>query len=70
MRTALVSLLFASTVLSMKAEQVRPGVYKFPLDKHFAHPEAQAHKKLRAEHPRVGNWTESEMWENLAKMPV
>ena len=62
---AILSLLFATSAL---AEQIRPGVFKYPLKK--VHKDFDFHPELKSDHPVVGNWTESEMWMSEVKQPV
>ena len=62
--------LLASTVLAMT--EVSPGVFSVPLKKKYVkeHPQLQEHLNLKMEHPRVGNWSDSELWNMEVKMPV
>ncbi len=55
-----------------KIEQVKPGVFRTPLEKshrpmHIAHPD---HPNLQSEHPRVGNWSDAEIWDRQVKNPI
>ena len=52
-----------------KIEQIRPGVFRIPLKKHHV-PEHLAHPQLHAEHPRVGNWSDAELWDRQVKNPI
>ena len=50
-------------------EQLEPGVFHIPLEKHFFH-EQEDHPNLEAIHPRVGNWSDASLWDRQVKMPI
>ena len=64
----------ASSALAFTAgaKKEAPGVYTFELKKVYQHEEGVflEHPPLEAGHPRVGNWSEAEMWDQEVKNPV
>ncbi len=52
-----------------RMEQTRPGVFRIPMEK--VHVPSGEHPQLEAgNHPRVGNWSDSELWDREVKSPV
>lgn len=47
-------------------EEIEPGVFHIPLEKVFF----DEHPQLEAAHPRVGNWSDSELWNQEVKLPI
>ena len=65
MKSIISSTVLAFAAEAAKTEEVRPGVFRMPLERvskqDLGHPSA---------HPMVGNWTDAEMWESEVKLPV
>ncbi len=52
-------------------EQTRPGVFRIPMEKVHLPPTDEHHPNLSAgHHPRVGNWSDSELWDREVKSPI
>ena len=66
MATGLVS--EAHAFFSKSAEEVKPGVFRIPLKKRFV--DLGEHPSLQSMHPRVGNWSDAEMWDQQVKSPL
>ena len=45
---------------------IEPGVFRVPIKKKAA-PEQDHPPRLESGHPRVGNWSDAEMWDMLVK---
>ena len=65
---AIVMNLLAAVILgsNIKAEVLEPGVFQIDLRRHpIPH-----HYSLASAHPRVGNWSDTEYWNHVSKLPI
>jgi len=68
--TALVGINLSVSATHIKAEKIEEGVYQINAKRHPVNRNAAEHPSLESGHPRVGNWSDSEYWNHVVKLPI